>query len=140
MLYEEFLVKPYDFIVPAYKGIRQYSFLDHSDTEYKVQFVQKNNNFTSFLMDLSVSFDDNDEYETVNSRDVFKKMSTVIHILNHFIESNTYCTTIEFTPVNEVGKKINRREHLFERYIRSFTAKIHWKYQILNQKFILTKK
>jgi hypothetical protein len=90
-------------------------------------------------MDFSIANDDNDEYDTINSTDVFKKMSTLIHILNEFIEDNPICEQVEFTPVSENDHQSNRRLTLFERYIKPFVALIHWNYSINNQKFTLTK-
>lgn len=139
MVFDDFLVQPYAFVIPAYKGIRQYTFINNQNVHYSVQFVQKKNDFTDFLMDLSV-FNNEDEYETVNDSAVFRKMSTVIHILHHFIENNLHCKQIEFTPVSETNIHINRREHLFERYIRGYTKSVDWKYKIINHRFILTKK
>ena len=124
------LAKAYKFSPPAFIGMRQYSFKNTSDDLYCVQFVQKKNNHAEYIVDLSIDDSDFDEYLTTNFGDIFRVMATVVHILIDFIEKTNYLKSIEFVPIEEKNKKVNRRLIVFERYAKIFCATTGWHYTI----------
>uniref|UniRef100_UPI0026063679 DUF6934 family protein n=1 Tax=Fluviicola sp. TaxID=1917219 RepID=UPI0026063679 len=77
---------PYPFQRPAFIGVREYSFINSLGDKYSVQFVQKNNRLTDYIVDLSLKNQDQDEYQTMNNGDVYKIMATVISIFLDFIQ------------------------------------------------------
>lgn len=133
------LAAPYPFKRPAFIGIREYGFTNSLGDEYSVQFVQKNNHIVNYIVDLSLKNQDQDEYQTMNTGDVYKVMSTVIHILLDFIEQTPYCQTIEFVPVSENDQEFNRRSVLFLRYVQLFKILTGWDYTISQGVFTLTR-
>lgn len=132
-------VAPYPFQRPAFIGIREYRFVNSLGDEYSVQFVQKNNQITSYIVDLSLKSQDQDEYHTMNTGDVYKVMATVIAILLDFISQTPHCKSIEFVPVSENEHQSNRRSVLFLRYVQSFKALTGWDYKINDGLFTLTR-
>ncbi|AEA42712.1 hypothetical protein [Fluviicola taffensis] len=130
---------PYPFQRPAFIGIREYSFTNSLGDEYSVQFVQKNNQITNYIVDLSLRSEDRDEYQTMNTGDVYKVMATVIDILIDFIEHTTYCQSIEFVPVSESNHLSNRRSVLFLRYVQFFKKLTGWNYTVIDGVFTLTR-
>jgi hypothetical protein len=130
---------PYPFQRPAFIGIREYSFVNSHGDEYSVQFVQKNSQIMSYIVDLSLKSHDQDEYQTMNTGDVYKVMATVVSILLDFITQTPYCQSIEFVPVSENDHLSNRRSVLFLRYVQLFKALTSWDYKINNGVFVLTR-
>ncbi len=129
----------YSFSRPAFIGIREYSFVNSLGDEYSVQFVQKNSQIMSYIVDLSLKNHDQDEYETMNTGDVYKIMATVVSILLDFISQTPYCQTIEFVPVSENDRLSNRRSILFLRYVQFFKTLTSWDYKINDGVFTLTR-
>ena len=130
---------PYPFQRPAFIGIREYIFINSHGDEYSVQFVQKNNHITNYIVDLSLKNHDQDEYQTMNTGDVYKVMSTVVSILLDFIEQTPYCQSIEFVPVSENHQLSNRRSVLFSRYVQLFKRLTDWEYKINDGVFTLSR-
>ncbi|WP_343606977.1 hypothetical protein [Fluviicola sp.] len=133
------LADPYPFLKPAFIGIREYSFTNSLGDEYSVQFVQKNKQRTDYIVDLSLKNQDQDEYQTMNTGDVYKVMATVVYIVLDFIQQTPYCKNIEFTPVSENDHQSNRRAILFQRYVHFFTSITGWDYRIKDGVFTLTR-
>lgn len=130
---------PYAFQRPAFIGIREYRFVNSLGDEYSVQFVQKNNQITNYIVDLSLKSQDQDEYQTMNTGDVYKVMATVVSILLDFIAQTPHCKSIEFVPVSENDHQSNRRSVLFRRYVQLFKTVTGWDYQINDGLFTLTR-
>lgn len=130
---------PYPFQRPAFIGVREYSFINSLGDKYSVQFVQKNNHLTDYIVDLSLKNQDQDEYQTMNTGDVYKIMATVISIFMDFIRQTPFCQRIEFVPVSENDQLSNRRSILFLRYVQFFKTLSGWDYQIKDGVFILTR-
>ncbi|WP_300356878.1 hypothetical protein [Fluviicola sp.] len=132
---------PYPFQRPAFIGIREYSFVNSHGDKYSVQFVQKNNHIMNYIVDLSLkNYDqDQDEYQTMNTGDVYKVMATVISVLLDFITQTPYCQSIEFVPVSENHQLSNRRSILFLRYVQLFKTLTGWDYKINKGVFTLTR-
>jgi hypothetical protein len=130
---------PYSFQRPAFIGIREYCFTNSLGDEYSVQFVQKNHQITNYIVDLSLRSEDKDEYQTMNTGDVYRVMATVIAILIDFIEHTTYCQTIEFVPISENDQEPNRRSILFLRYVQFFKKLTGWNYSVTDGVFTLTR-
>ena len=133
------LATPYPFQRPAFIGIREYSFVNSHGDKYSVQFVQKNNHIMNYIVDLSLKSYDQDEYQTMNTGDVYKVMATVISILLDFITQTPYCQSIEFVPVSENDQSSNRRSVLFLRYVQLFKTLPAWDYKINEGVFTLTR-
>lgn len=133
------LADPYPFQKPAFICIREYSFTNSLGDEYSVQFVQKDKQRTDYIVDLSLKNQDQDEYETMNTGDVYKVMATVVCIVLDFIQQTPYCRNIEFTPVSENDRLANRRSVLFQRYVRFFKIMTGWDYRIKDGVFTLTR-
>lgn len=129
----------YPFQRPAFIGIREYSFVNLLGDEYSVQFVQKNSNIMNYIVDLSLKSHDRDEYQTMNTGDVYRVMATVVSILLDFIEQTPYCQSIEFVPVSENDQLFNRRSVLFLRYVQLFKTLTGWDYKINDGLFTLTR-
>lgn len=130
---------PYPFQRPAFIGIREYSFVNSHGDNYSVQFVQKNNRITNYIVDLSIKNQDQDEYQTMNTGDVYRVMATVVSIILDFIEQTPYCQSIEFVPVSENDHLSNRRSTLFLRYVQLFKTLTGWDYKINNGVFTLSR-
>lgn len=130
---------PYPFQRPAFIGIREYSFVNLLGDEYSVQFVQKNSHIMNYIVDLSLKSHDRDEYQTMNTGDVYRVMATVVAILLDFIEQTPYCQSIEFVPVSENDQLFNRRSVLFLRYVQLFKTLTGWDYKINDGLFTLTR-
>lgn len=130
---------PYPFQRPAFIGIREYSFINSHGDEYSVQFVQKNNYIMNYIVDLSLKSHDQDEYQTMNTGDVYRVMATVVSILLDFIEQTPYCQSIEFIPVSENHQLSNRRSTLFRRYVKLFKTLTGWDYKINEGVFTLSR-
>lgn len=130
---------PYPFQRPAFIGIREYVFTNSHGDQYSMQFVQKNNNVLNYIVDLSLKSYDQDEYQTMNTGDVYKVMATVVSILLDFIEQTPYCQSIEFVPVSENHELSNRRSVLFLRYVKLFKTLTGWNYSINNGVFTLSR-
>ena len=130
---------PYPFQRPAFIGIREYSFINSHGDEYSVQFVQKNSHIMNYIVDLSLKNYDQDEYQTMNTGDVYKVMATVVSILLDFIEQTPYCQSIEFVPVSENHQLSNRRSILFRRYVQLFKTLTGWDYKINDGVFTLSR-
>ncbi|MGV3610090.1 MAG: hypothetical protein ACO1N0_04010 [Fluviicola sp.] len=133
------LAAPYPFQRPAFIGIREYLFTNSHGDEYSVQFVQKNNHIMNYIVDLSLKNHDQDEYQTMNTGDVYKVMATVVSILLDFIEQTHYCQSIEFVPVSENHQLSNRRSVLFLRYVQLFKTLTGWDYKINDGVFTLSR-
>lgn len=133
------LAAPYPFQRPAFIGIREYSFINSHGDAYSVQFVQKNNQITNYIVDLSLKNHDQDEYQTMNTGDVYRVMATVVSILIDFIEQTPYCQSIEFVPVSENHQLSNRRSALFLRYVQLFKVLTGWDYKINAGVFTLSR-
>jgi len=130
---------PYPFQRPAFIGIREYSFTNSHGDAYSVQFVQKNNHIMNYIVDLSLKSHDQDEYQTMNTGDVYRVMATVVSILLDFIEQTPYCQSIEFVPVSENDQSSNRRSILFLRYVQLFKTLTGWDYKINDGVFTLSR-
>ena len=130
---------PYPFQRPAFIGIREYNFINSHGDEYSVQFVQKNNHIMNYIVDLSIKSHDQDEYQTMNTGDVYRVMATVVSILLDFIEQTPYCQSIEFVPVSENHQLSNRRSILFLRYVQLFKTLTGWDYKINDGVFTLSR-
>ncbi|HRP52458.1 MAG TPA: hypothetical protein PLI97_03005 [Fluviicola sp.] len=137
---EHLLAEAYNYSIPLYKGIREYHFNSTSGNLYSVQFVQVKNNTSHFIVDLCLRDLEEDEYKTTNSDNIYRKMATLIAILLHFIQNNELCEAIEFTPVEEENKAVNRRLIVFRRYSQLFCKISGWHFQIIQGTFILSKK
>lgn len=127
----------YAFKKPNYIGLREYLFKTKTGEDFSVQFVRKQNNLSAFLIDFSIKNEELDEYQTINSDDIFRKMSTIVNIMLDFIENNPHCTILEFVPVEENDHKTNRRQKLFTRYAAIFCQLTGWKYTIQGNTFII---
>ncbi|MDF3027789.1 MAG: hypothetical protein K0S23_2096 [Fluviicola sp.] len=95
----------------------------------------------NYIVDLSLkNYDqDQDEYQTMNTGDVYKVMATVISVLLDFITQTPYCQSIEFVPVSENHQLSNRRSILFLRYVQLFKTLTGWDYKINKGVFTLTR-
>lgn len=131
------LTNAYTYRPPNYIGIREYRFTTLAGEEYSVQFVKKEKQVNSFLVDFSLTDSEKDEYFTTNSGDVYRKMATLVAIILDFLEKNTLCESIEFVPVKEDAESTNRRQLLFTRYARIFGLISGWKYHIQQDTFVL---
>lgn len=124
------LVVPYAFEAPAYQSIRYYRFFNEEGTEYHVQFVKDKQSVFNVFVDLSLKNTD-DEYATTNNGNVFRIMSTVVHILNHYISRNPTISRISLTAIEEENIDSNRRLLLFERFCKHFKSLNNWNYQVV---------
>lgn len=110
------LKQPYSFQRPAYQSIRYYTFTDLQQHEYMVQFARDSKNPLKVFIDLSVR-DYEDEYSLTNAGDVYGVMSTVLHIVMDYLEMHPQVNNIQVSAVNEDEQAVNRRMHLYLRYL-----------------------
>lgn len=132
------MIDPYPYEAPAYQSIRYYRFFNEDGMEYNVQFARDQQVISKVFVDLSLKNED-DEYATVKTGDPYKIMSTILHILQDYLEQNPLLDCVIFTAVEEVDQKENRRLLLFERFCKQFRSMDGWNYHITGSTITLTK-
>ena len=128
------LVNPYRINFPQIKSGSVYTFTTDTGMFYEVRFGRKQNDILSSTIVFGVTNDEfeGEEYSQTNKGEVYKVMSTIVEIVNAYMQEHPNVHTYEFTgepKKREDGKEPTVRIKLYTRYIRAVFDK---QWQITN--------
>jgi hypothetical protein len=116
------LLETYDFIPPPIESGSAYYFTTDSGIQYEVRFGRKQNNVlnTSIVFGVLNEEFDGEEYSMTNKFEVYKVMSTIVKIVQRYIQTHPKTNCYEFTgepTEKEIDNEGRIRLKLYNRYL-----------------------
>ena len=141
------LLTPYQIINPPIASGSTFYFKTDSGIHYEVRFGRKQNNILSTSIVFGVINDEfeGEEYSMTNRHEVFKVMSTIVHIVSRYKKRHPKIRCYEFTgeptAIEQKLRKEGRiRLKLYNRYLSYVFDSSEWKIEKLENKTIVSKK
>jgi hypothetical protein len=115
-------VKEYEIIRPAITTAGVYYFTTDSGIQYEVRFGRRQDNILHASIVFGVINDEfeGEEYSLTNKGEVYRVMTTVVKVVNIFMEEHPKMITYEFTGLAKEGEsedKLSSRINLYKRYL-----------------------
>lgn len=133
----------YDFIPPPIESGSAYYFTTNSGIQYEVRFGRKQNNFlnTSIVFGVLNEEFEGEEYSMTNKFEVYRVMSTIVKIVQRYIQLHPKTKCYEFTgepTKKEIDNEGRIRLKLYNRYLSNIFDK-SWKIERKYNKTIVSK-
>jgi hypothetical protein len=138
------LVTPYKITFPPIKSGAVFTFVTDTGIFYEVRFGRKQHDILSSTIVFGVTNDEfeGEEYSETNKGEVYKVMSTIVLIVQSYMQEHPNVHTYEFTgepKKQESGKEPTMRIKLYTRYIRQVFDKM-WGVTTEGNKIIISRK
>ena len=116
------LLETYEFIPPPIPSGSAYYFTTDSGIQYEVRFGRKQNNVlnTSIVFGVLNEEFEGEEYSMTNKFEVYKVMSTIVKIVQRYIQMHPKTSCYEFTgepTAKEIDNEGRIRLKLYNRYL-----------------------
>jgi hypothetical protein len=133
----------YDIIPPPIESGSAYYFTTASGIQYEVRFGRKQNNVlnTSIVFGVLNEEFEGEEYSMTNKFEVYRVMSTIVKVVQRYIQLHPKINCYEFTgepTEKEIDKEGRIRLSLYNRYLPNIFGK-DWKIEKENSKTIVSK-
>ena len=125
-------VEEYKIIAPAISTAGVYYFNTDSDINYEVRFGRRQDNILHATIVFGVTNDEfeGEEYTVTNKGELYRVMTTIVHVVKMFMEEHPKMVTYEFTGLakeTEPEDKLTSRINLYKRYLPRIFDK-EWKF------------
>ena len=125
-------VEEYKIIAPAISTAGVYYFNTDSDINYEVRFGRRQDNILHATIVFGVTNDEfeGEEYTVTNKGELYRVMTTIVHVVKMFMAEHPKMVTYEFTGLakdTEPEDKLTSRINLYKRYLPRIFDK-EWKF------------
>ncbi|MGZ4055365.1 MAG: hypothetical protein ACXVPU_05540 [Bacteroidia bacterium] len=125
-------VEEYKIIAPAISTAGVYYFNTDSDINYEVRFGRRQDNILHATIVFGVTNDEfeGEEYTVTNKGELYRVMTTIVHVVKMFMAEHPKMVTYEFTGLakeDEPEDKLTSRINLYKRYLPRIFDK-DWKF------------
>jgi hypothetical protein len=125
-------VEEYKIIAPAISTAGVYYFNTDSDINYEVRFGRRQDNILHATIVFGVTNDEfeGEEYTVTNKGELYRVMTTIVHVVKMFMAEHPKMVTYEFTGLakeSEPEDKLTSRINLYKRYLPRIFDK-EWKF------------
>ena len=115
-------VEEYKIIAPAISTAGVYYFNTDSDINYEVRFGRRQDNILHATIVFGVTNDEfeGEEYTVTNKGELYRVMTTIVHVVKMFMAEHPKMVTYEFTGLakeDEPEDKLTSRINLYKRYL-----------------------
>ena len=115
-------VKEYRIIVPAISTAGVYYFTTDSGVQYEVRFGRRQDNILHATIVFGVINEeyDGEEYTVTNKGELYRVMTTIVHVVKMFMNEHPKMVAYEFTGLakeDEPENKLTSRINLYKRYL-----------------------
>lgn len=119
---EEGWVKEYKIVVPAISTAGVYYFTTDCGVQYEVRFGRRQDNILHATIVFGVINEeyDGEEYTVTNKGELYRVMTTIVHVVKMFMNEHPKMTAYEFTGLakdDEPENKLTSRINLYRRYL-----------------------
>ena len=125
-------VEEYKIMAPAISTAGVYYFNTDSDINYEVRFGRRQDNILHATIVFGVTNDEfeGEEYTVTNKGELYRVMTTIVHVVKMFMAEHPKMVTYEFTGLakeDEPEDKLTSRINLYKRYLPRIFDK-DWKF------------
>ena len=125
-------VEEYKIMAPAISTAGVYYFNTDSDINYEVRFGRRQDNILHATIVFGVTNDEfeGEEYTATNKGELYRVMTTIVHVVKMFMAEHPKMVTYEFTGLakeDEPEDKLTSRINLYKRYLPRIFDK-DWKF------------
>ena len=115
-------VKEYKILVPAISTAGVYYFTTDSGVQYEVRFGRRQDNILHATIVFGVINEeyDGEEYTVTNKGELYRVMTTIVHVVKMFMNEHPKMVAYEFTGLakeDEPENKLTSRINLYKRYL-----------------------
>jgi hypothetical protein len=115
-------VEPYKIVTPAISTAGVYYFTTDSGVDYEVRFGRRQDNILHATIVFGVINDEyeGEEYSLKNKGELYRVMTTIVHVVKIFMSEHPKMITYEFTGLakeSEGDNQITARINLYKRYL-----------------------
>lgn len=119
---EEGWVEEYKIIIPAITTAGVYYFTTDCGVHYEVRFGRRQDNILHATIVFGVINEeyDGEEYTVTNKGELYRVMTTIVHVVKMFMAEHPKMVTYEFTGLakdDEPENKLTSRINLYKRYL-----------------------
>ncbi len=127
------LLDTYEIISPAIATAGVYFFTTDKGLQYEVRFGRRHDNILHATIVFGVINDEfeGEEYTITNKGELYRVMSTIVHVVKMFMEQHPKMLTYEFTGISKGGEDENRlsqRFNLYKRYLPKIFDTNKWNF------------
>ncbi len=115
-------VEEYKIIAPAISTAGVYYFTTDSGVDYEVRFGRRQDNILHATIVFGVINEeyDGEEYTMTNKGELYRVMTTIVHVVKMFMEEHPKMIAYEFTGIAKEGEDddvLTVRINLYKRYL-----------------------
>ena len=115
-------VNEYEITSPAISTAGVYFFTTDTGVNYEVRFGRRQDNILHATIVFGVTNDEyeGEEYIVTNRGELYRVMTTIVHVIKIFMSEHPKMTTYEFTGLakeDEPENKLTARINLYKRYL-----------------------
>ena len=115
-------VEEYKIVVPAITTAGVYYFTTDCGVHYEVRFGRRQDNILHATIVFGVINEeyDGEEYTVTNKGELYRVMTTIVHVVKMFMNEHPKMVTYEFTGLakdDEPENKLTSRINLYKRYL-----------------------
>lgn len=137
-------VPTYQIVPPAISSGSIYHFVTDSGVNYEVRFARKKDNLLHATIAFGVLNDeyDGEEYVETNRGEVYRVMTTVVEVVQMYMNEHPSIRTYEFTgqpTAREDENNASKRINLYKRYLKNIFDS-RWEYIPSGNHMLITRK